>query len=85
MGPRRPILYYIASSVDGQKGARNFQGQLKKIEKEKGRAKFYIPAIRRNIFYYNYEFVTKDIEENMEYDRIHIGFSFMGIRISDIQ
>ncbi len=85
VGPRRPILYYIASSVDGQKGARNFQGQLKKIEKEKGRAKFYIPAIRRNIFYYNYEFVTKDIEENMEYDRIHIGFSFMGIRISDIQ
>lgn len=85
VGPKRPVLYYIASVVDGEEGARNFQGQLKKVEKEKGRAKFYIPAIRKNIYYYNYEFATKEIEENMEYDGIHIGFSFMGIRISDIQ
>ena len=85
VGPRRPILYYIASDIGQKEKARVFQGQLKKVEKEKGRAKFYIPAIRKTIYYYNYEFVSKELEENMEYDGIHIGFSFMGIRISDIQ
>ena len=60
-------------------------GQLKKIEREKGRAKFYLPAIRKTLFYYNYEFVSGALEENQEYDGIRIGFSFMGIRISDIQ
>lgn len=84
-GPRRPILYYIASENNGEGMPRTFLGQLKKIEKEKGRAKFYLPAIRKTLFYYNYEFVSKDLDENQEYDRIHIGFSFMGIRISDIQ
>ena len=84
-GPRRPILYYIASECNGDGKAREFVGQLKKIEREKGRAKFYLPAIRKTLFYYNYEFVSGDLEENQEYDGIRIGFSFMGIRISDIQ
>lgn len=84
-GSRRPILYYIASESSGEGNAREFVGQLKKVEKEKGRAKFYIPALRKTLFYYNYEFVSRDLEENQEYDGIHIGFSFMGIRISDIQ
>ena len=58
---------------------------MKKIEKDKGRARFYLPEIRKTLFYYNYEFVSKNLEENQEYEGIHIGFSFMGIRISDIQ
>lgn len=84
-GPRRPILYYIASDNSGEEKARSFLGQLKKIEKDKGRARFYLPEIRKTLFYYNYEFVSKNLEENQEYEGIHIGFSFMGIRISDIQ
>ena len=58
--------YYIASDMSEKEKARVFQGQLKKVEKEKGRAKFYIPAIRKTIYYYNYEFVSKELEENME-------------------
>lgn len=84
-GPRRPILYYIASENNGEGKARTFLGQLKKIEKEKGRAKFYLPAIRKTLFYYNYEFASKEWDDNQEYNGIHIGFSFMGLRISDIQ
>lgn len=84
-GPRRPILYYIASENNGEGKARTFVGQLKKIEKEKGRAKFYLPSIRKTLFYYNYEFASKEWDDNQEYDGIHIGFSFMGLRISDIQ
>lgn len=84
-GARRPILYYIASKVDEGGKVRGFSGQLKKVEKEKGRAKFYIPTIRKTLFYYNYDFVSRDLEENIEYGGIHIGFSFMGIRISDIE
>ncbi len=84
-GPRRPILYYIASDSNGDGKAKEFIGQLKKIEKEKGRAKFYLPAIRKTLFYYNYDFVSGNLEENQEYNGIHIGFSFMGLRISDIQ
>lgn len=84
-GPRRPILYYIAAESKGEGKARSFLGQLKKVEKEKGRAKFYLPALRKTLFYYNSEFVSRDLVENQEYDGIHVGFSFMGIRISDIQ
>lgn len=84
-GARRPILYYIASAVDEGGKVRGFLGQLKKVEKEKGRAKFYIPTIRKTLFYYNYDFVSRELEENKEYGGIHIGFSFMGIRISDIE
>lgn len=84
-GPRRPILYYIASEISEDGKAREFLGQLKKVEREKGRVKFYLPAIRRTLFYYNYEFAYRDLEENQEYSGIQIGFSFMGIRISDIQ
>lgn len=84
-GPRRPILYYIASECNGDGKAKEFVGQLKKVEKEKGRAVFYLPMMRRTLFYYNYEFVSGNLEENQEYEGIHIGFSFMGLRISDIQ
>lgn len=62
--PRRPILYYIASENNGEGKPRTFLGQLKQIEKEKGRAKFYLPAIRRTLFYYNYEFASKEWDEN---------------------
>lgn len=85
LGAKRPILYYIAADVKNPKKIRDFKGQLKHIDKAKDRATFYIPELRKDIYYYNREFVNRDPEVNEEYDYLHIGFSFMGPRISDIQ
>lgn len=85
LGSRNPILYYIASNVDGNCKAQEFMGQLKEIEKDKGRVKFYLPSIRKALWYYNKDFSSSDLSEGQVYNGIHIGFSFMGIRISDIQ
>ena len=83
LGSRNPILYYIASNVDGD--AQKFLGQIKTIEKDKGRVEFYLKSIRKRLWYYNKDFSSSDLGLGQEYNGIHIGFSFMGIRISDIQ
>jgi len=82
LGSRNPILYYIASK-DGN--AQEFSGEIKKIERDKGRVKFYLKSIRKELWYYNKDFSSSDLGVGQVYNGIHIGFSFMGIRISDIQ
>lgn len=85
-GRRRPVLYYIASDCSKRAVAREFRGQLKSIEKDRERAVFYFPDLRKNLFYYNRDFAQKtEMDKSVvEYDSVHIGFSFMGVRVSEL-
>lgn len=84
LGVRRPRIYFIASNPEKTGEARSFSGQLKELEPTRDRARFYVPELRKDIYYYNRDFVAKAPNINVTYDGLHIGFSYMGIRISDI-
>ena len=83
LGAIRPILYVIVADPKGIGLAREYEGQF--IKQDRERAEFYIPSIRKNLYYYNRDFVSKSHDSNEQFDCIHIGFSFMGPRIADIR
>ena len=85
MATRRPILYYIASDMNQVDLPRAYSGEFKYADKEKGRSTFYIKDLRKNVYYYNREFINRGAEKDEKFDNIHLGFSFMGLRISDIE
>lgn len=41
--------------------------------------------LRKNVYYYNREFINRGAEKDEKFNNIHLGFSFMGLRISDIE
>lgn len=85
MATRRPILYYIASDTNQVDLPRAYSGEFKYADKEKGRSTFYIRDLRKNVYYYNREFINRGAEKDEKFNNIHLGFSFMGLRISDIE
>lgn len=85
MATRRPILYYIASDMNQVNLPKAYSGQFRYADKEKGRSAFYISDLRKNVYYYNREFINRGAEKDEKFDNIHLGFSFMGLRISDIE
>ena len=85
MATRRPILYYIATDINQTDSPKAYSGEFRYAEKEKGRSAFYIRDLRKMVYYYNREFVNRGVKKDEKFDNIHLGFSFMGLRISDIE
>lgn len=85
MATRRPVLYYLASDMNQDNVPKAYSGEFKYADKDKGRSAFYITNLRKTLYYYNYEFTNRGAEKDEKFDNIHLGFSFMGLRISDIE
>ena len=45
----------------------------------------YSSFLRKNVYYYKREFINRGAQKHEKYKNIHLGFSFMGLRISDIE
>jgi hypothetical protein len=80
LGERRIILSYIASNSDGS--ARKYSGQLRSLEDNK--ARIFINEIRKEVPYFNRDFIMQNPPLREPYDNIELGFNFLGVQVSKI-
>ncbi|OAB40901.1 DEAD/DEAH box helicase family protein [Paenibacillus glacialis] len=78
IGARRIIISYIASNSLGKPLI--YSGQLDSLDSNK--AMFYIPELRKQIPYFNRNFIAKDPEIKTTYTQLTLGFNFLGIQVA---
>lgn len=79
-GKRRIIISYVASNEDNT--AKTFRGSFLRISK--GKAIFSINDLRRDIPYFNRDFITSNPPINRVYEKIELGFNYLGIQVSKV-
>lgn len=79
-GKRRIIISYVASNGDGT--AKAFKGSFLRISK--GKAIFSINNLRRDIPYFNRDFIVSNPPINRVYESIELGFNYLGIQVSKV-
>lgn len=80
VGKRRIILSYVASENDGS--PKKYTGKLRNLTDDK--AVIYVNELRKEVPYYNRNFVSQTPDIDTNYSDFNIGFNFLGLQVTNI-